>query len=286
MYRFLILLFAIPTMLFAEAPEPVKWGFEAQKVSEGVYDLIYTAEIDKNWNVYSQFIEEGGPVPTMITYEDMGGATLDGTATEAGHKKEGMDPIFEMMVIKFLDDEDYVITQRVKATTPGKVKGYLTFMTCNNEHCLPPTDIDFVLDLAQANVMGGSNDGGSVEAAAPTSTPDKISATPSKNAATLPTKTAQTTSAKVSETKPVVKEQFGMNKSPVKWSFKIAEDEGDIYNITYKADIHPGWTVYSQFIEEGGPSPTMIEYEDPDQIKDQNQRQNKAHQGLFEFYDL
>ena len=33
----------------------------------------------------------------------------------------------------------------------GKLSGYLTYMACDNERCLPPTDVDFSYDLASAN---------------------------------------------------------------------------------------------------------------------------------------
>jgi len=77
-----------------------------------------------------------------------------GDAIETGHRKEGMDPIFEMKVIKFLDDEDYQVRQRVKVLDPSKkLSGYLTYMTCDDERCLPPTDVDFEIDFGDAESM-------------------------------------------------------------------------------------------------------------------------------------
>ncbi len=249
MMRFLYLLFILPTLLMADAPEPVKWSFSYNKISDGVYDLIYTASIEEGWNVYSQFIDEGGPVPTMITYEDLGGATLDGDATEAGHRKEGIDPIFEMQVIKFLSDEDFVITQRIKTSDIEKsISGYLTFMCCNDEKCLPPSDVDFSYNFS-------SEDRAAIQQSQPSPT--------STDVINL------------------------VDRSPVQWSFAIEEGEDDTYYLVYTSNIKEGWTVYSQFLDEGGPIPTMIIYEDEDNIEligkgVESGHKKEGHDAIFE----
>ena len=128
---------------------PVSWTFSLEEIGENNYNLIFKADIEDTWTVYSQFIEEGGPVPTTIWYENEDIIERIGTAAESGHLKKGMDPVFEMEVTKFLDDEPYIITQQVKVQDPSKkLKGYLTFMTCDDERCLPPTDIEFTFDFA------------------------------------------------------------------------------------------------------------------------------------------
>ena len=46
----------------------VSWEFETKKVSEEEYDIIFKANIDDTWAVYSQFVEEGGPLPTIFNF--------------------------------------------------------------------------------------------------------------------------------------------------------------------------------------------------------------------------
>jgi len=119
---------------------------QIKDAGNGEYDLIYTAEIDDDWNVYSQHTSDDGPVPTYIEYEELNGASLVGESKEEGHKKEGPDPLFDNVnVIKFLGDEDFVITQRIKKGS-GPLKGYMTYMTCDASHCKPPTDVEFEFD--------------------------------------------------------------------------------------------------------------------------------------------
>jgi thiol:disulfide interchange protein DsbD len=49
-----------------------------------------------------------------------------------------------MNVTKF--ETYYTIEQKIKITDPSKpITGYLNYMTCNDERCLPPVDVDFEL---------------------------------------------------------------------------------------------------------------------------------------------
>jgi len=149
---FIGMLVSIVSLLSAQNFDPVKWDYSIEQISQDEFDIIFKAEIEDGWTVYSMYIEEGGPVPTSIWYETEGVVENKGDAIETGHRKEGMDPIFEMKVIKFLDDEDYQVRQRVKVLDPSKkLSGYLTYMTCDDERCLPPTDVDFEIDFGDGN---------------------------------------------------------------------------------------------------------------------------------------
>lgn len=132
--------------------KPVKWKFESEHVSGDEYILKYTATIDKGWTVYSQYTSDEGPVPTSINYEKAEGAKMVGKANESGARKEGMDAYFGVNVIKFTSDKPFVITQKVKVTDPSKpLTGYLTFMACDHEKCLPPSDVDFSFSFPAAS---------------------------------------------------------------------------------------------------------------------------------------
>ena len=133
------------SLLLAQAPNPVSWKYKAVKVNDAEYDIIFTADVDNGWYIYSQFLEEGGPIPTSFEFNSSE-IELVGKTKEEGNKKESFDELFEMTVIKFLDKATF--TQRVKLNKKvSSIQGYLTFMTCNGENCLPPTDVDFEVAL-------------------------------------------------------------------------------------------------------------------------------------------
>lgn len=147
---FLVFLISSFQILSAQVLTPVKWSFDATSLGNDEYELSFTATIDKGWNVYSQHSNEDGPVPTYIEYEEMGGASMNGESIEKGNKKEGYDKLFEVNVIKFMDDQPFTIVQKVKASdTSTPITGYLTYMACDKSKCLPPKDVDFSFDLSQ-----------------------------------------------------------------------------------------------------------------------------------------
>lgn len=133
------------TLTFAQF-SPVKWSHEANKIDKQEYELVFTAEVSDGWYVYSQFMEEGGPIPTSFVFNDNPAIELVGKTEEFGNKKEAFDELFEMDVIKFTGQTTF--KQRIKLKGDAQeIKGYLTFMTCNGENCLPPKDVNFSFDL-------------------------------------------------------------------------------------------------------------------------------------------
>lgn len=125
---------------------PVKWTFEAVKVSDGVYDLVFKAHIQSGWYVYSNKLDpDDGPIPTTIHFDENDAVQLEGEVREEGDKHEGFDELFMMDILKFSGTPTF--TQRVKVSKPTSVAGYLEFMTCDNERCLPPKEVPFQFNL-------------------------------------------------------------------------------------------------------------------------------------------
>lgn len=124
----------------------VSWSFDSKKTGTDEYTIHLKATIQPGWYVYSQYLEsDDGPIRTAVVLEENTSISLDGKATEEGSKMDGYDDMFGMNIIKY--KKELVITQKIKTTTPTTIKGYVTFMTCNDEMCLPPTDVPFELKL-------------------------------------------------------------------------------------------------------------------------------------------
>lgn len=138
---FLLFFFFCVTILAAQK-SVVVWSYQVKKISATEYDLVFVADMENGWYIYSQFIGDEGPIPTSFQYELTNGVQLVGKSKEAGYKKEGFDEIFGMNLIKF--GKEVTFTQRIKASANVKeVVGNLTYMTCNDEQCLPPTEVPF-----------------------------------------------------------------------------------------------------------------------------------------------
>lgn len=149
MRSFLVLaaLFVVTSALAQTQLEPVKWNFSLGE-DGGVYAVLAQAEVAEGWFIYSQFIDDGGPIPTSIDLTETDGITLRGPAVEEGDKIAGYDKLFEMEVAKFKHHASF--TQAFDLADAGTpVVGYLEFMACTDKKCLPPSTVSFEFATAQ-----------------------------------------------------------------------------------------------------------------------------------------
>ena len=137
----------------AQVYDPVKWTTSVEKLSENEYKLISKATIEPGWHLYSQTVPEDGPIATSFIYDDENGAiTILGNTTE----EEGLtveDPVFNMTITYF--ESSAVFEQKIEVKKDQKmVNAFVEYMVCNDEKCLPPTEVDLVFHLSDdANVL-------------------------------------------------------------------------------------------------------------------------------------
>jgi thiol:disulfide interchange protein DsbD len=134
---------------FAQILEPVKWSFKSIRISDTEAELQFIASIDRNWHLYSQYVPEGGPRPTIFTIDKNPGFQLIGKVIEPKATEE-YDPNFEMKVKYF--SHNVVFRQKIKILTdkPLKITGVLEFMCCDDHQCIPPTEVPFSFALEGA----------------------------------------------------------------------------------------------------------------------------------------
>ncbi len=144
--------FAILFLLFAAAAlnsqvlEPVTWSFKSEKTGENSYEIVMTAELEEHWHLYAMDIEEGGPIATSFTFEPGEGFTLSGKTLEVTKPEVKFDKSFGMNI--GMHSEMAEFRQKVTvAQYPAVVKGYVTFMSCDDKQCLPPRDVDFAVEI-------------------------------------------------------------------------------------------------------------------------------------------
>lgn len=149
----------------SEIYTPVSWEFVIESESGTDAVILATATIDEGWYVYASTADpDVGPIPTGITFETEEGFSLKGGLDEQG-LKEKFDPIFEME-LEYYEHKAEIRQHILKHNTePLTLKGYLTYMTCDDSKCLPPEDVDFALELAPADegTMAEVSEGGAGE---------------------------------------------------------------------------------------------------------------------------
>jgi thiol:disulfide interchange protein len=129
---------------------PVQWSFESRKLSEQEYELRFIAKMDQDWSIYSQHTDPNdGPIPTEFNFEAGTHFALLGETVEEGKKKTGPDPYFGGAIVSKFVDGSAIFTQKVTVADPQQaIKGYLVYMACDDEQCLPPMDVEFEFNLA------------------------------------------------------------------------------------------------------------------------------------------
>ena len=154
-----LLLFLISFSGFSQIINSVKWEFGSEKISETEYDLIFVAKIESHWALYSQFVEEGGPLPTVFSFESAPDFELIETVKELElNKVTQLDPVFEMVVSKYYDKA--IFKQRVRIKSPEfSVKGNIDFMTCDDTKCTYLPDNPFTFNYTSESgfvIVGGT----------------------------------------------------------------------------------------------------------------------------------
>ena len=137
---FIGLLFAV-SGLNGQIYEPVTWTFSSRLISTTEAELLFKAEIENKWHLYSQDIPMTPPA-TTFTFDDAKGYELVGKVTEPDAIEE-YDPNFEMVLKYFAREVTFVQKIRLVSSDPVTVKGYVNFMSCDEEKCLPPADEEF-----------------------------------------------------------------------------------------------------------------------------------------------
>lgn len=137
-----LLLMLVSVTMWAQYQEPVKFSVEQKKISDSEIELIFTGTVDPGWHVYSTDIADGGPTAATITFETKDGVKPAGKLTPKGKVLTKHDALFDMQV-SYMEGKA-VFSQKLKITAPQyKVSGYLTFGSCNDENCMPPTNVEF-----------------------------------------------------------------------------------------------------------------------------------------------
>ena len=155
LFPFVLLLFAVAMQ--AQIQDPVKFNSELKILAADEAEVVFTAAIDKGWHVYSTDLGDGGPISATFNVEKIFGAEVVGKLKPVGKEISTFDKLFEMKVRYFENTAQFV--QKLKLTGGAyQIEGYLEYGACNDENCLPPTQVPFK--------FSGKAEGAAKEAAA------------------------------------------------------------------------------------------------------------------------
>ena len=141
MKRVLTLTTLLITAVITFAQNPVHFT-SALKMGKGAEaEIVFTGKIDKGWHVYSTNLGSDGPIEATFHTDKMDGIELVGKLTHRGREISQYDNIFGMKLRYFENSVQFV--QKIKFTKPNfKLDCYLEFGACNDEMCMPPTQVE------------------------------------------------------------------------------------------------------------------------------------------------
>ncbi len=163
--------------LASQILEPVKWQFTQEKADDNEIHLIITAAIDDNWYLYGQEIPEGGPIPTSILIDESEYFEFLGPVEDLIEPEIKFDPFFSMDLPLFSNEARF--RQRVRVLTDNEfvITGFVEFMSCDDERCLPPQEREFKFIIKEGEAIAETAHGPSpAEPATPADEADEAEA--------------------------------------------------------------------------------------------------------------
>lgn len=128
--------------LSAQIVNPTTWTFNSEQNGNEV-NLIFTAKIENTWHLYDTELPEGGPIATAFVYEDSTKFEFAGEIEKNPQAEIHFDEAFQMNVGYFSNEATFTQKIKLKSNDPVEIKGYVLFMSCNDETCTPPFEEEF-----------------------------------------------------------------------------------------------------------------------------------------------
>jgi thiol:disulfide interchange protein DsbD len=226
----ILLFFLAAFSVHAQVYDPVDWTFEVENTGDNTADLVFSATIEEGWHVYAtELPSDMGPIPTSVTLDESADFKPLGLPKGGKYKTE-YDPNFDMDLNYYDEKAEFKLPIKRLSEKDFEVTGYLTFMVCNDEMCLPPEDLDLSMKVqgAQASLE-------EVEVAQSALEPISI--------------------------QPIAESEI---LEPVKWNFSIADETDSTATLVAEAEIETPWHLYSVNIDidDDGPLPTELIFEE------------------------
>ena len=137
-----------------KSQEPVSFTTSVNPISENKYELIITSSIEKNWRLYSQFLKDGGAIPTEFTFKNevpdsfnfIGKMIESETITK-------FDPIFQLDQSYFINSNTFKQVIEINNSEISKIFANIMYQACDDSLCIfRESELVFNLDGTSQNI--------------------------------------------------------------------------------------------------------------------------------------
>jgi len=145
----LIVLLSVNSLFAQIVKDPTTWTYEAKKISDNNYQIIFHLKIKEGWHIWS--LKPGGDgmqIPPSFTFDKNPYLKIKGAVKESGKAITGPMDGVDGNVTYFKGKVDY--TQQAAITGNTLVNGTYTYMVCDDHMCLPPKTVTFTIEVNDA----------------------------------------------------------------------------------------------------------------------------------------
>ncbi|MCG6190699.1 protein-disulfide reductase DsbD family protein [Maribellus maritimus] len=155
MKKLSVIIVLLLSVLFVKGQivNPTSWTFDSKQNGNEV-ELIFKASIEDGWHLYDTYLPEGGPIATAFVFDDSTKFEFIGDIQKNPEPVKVFDETFQMNVGYF--SHEATLTQKIKLLTDNEIeiKGYVLFMSCNDETCTPPNETEFSFTFNKGKTSG------------------------------------------------------------------------------------------------------------------------------------
>ena len=135
----------------AQVKDPVKFQLKINELKNNEYEAVLTADLEKNWHIYSKDIPEDSGIPTEMRVSGKN-IELIGKVTEAGKKEDEFSEAFGVRIVYYSNSVAFKQKFKLKnPVQPSNVIAEITYQTCDDRVCLAPNTLEFEQSIAGKN---------------------------------------------------------------------------------------------------------------------------------------
>lgn len=146
-FYFLVLLAIVAITVNAQSNKQVQWVYSAKKIADKTYEVHMTATIGGNYHMYAQNPGVDGPLATAFKFTKTPLAALDGKVKEVGKLLKKKEEAFGGFTQFYEKTVDFVQLVKLKGNIKTSLAGSVDFMVCNDSQCLPPSTVEFKVNI-------------------------------------------------------------------------------------------------------------------------------------------
>ena len=148
-FSLLIVLTVAVFSVFAQSgsAQKVKWNFSSKKINDKTYEVRFSATMDGNYHIYAQNVGVEGPVATAFKFTKNPLVVLNGKVKEEGNMIKKHEEVWDGNVNYYEKKVEFVQLVQLKSKVKTNVGGTVEFMVCDDKQCLPPSDVNFKIDI-------------------------------------------------------------------------------------------------------------------------------------------